>query len=105
MYFDRSQCHNRFQNLHKMYIKFSVVNVVFIWNFINLAFAQNNTDLSDFKVVQTENGFVRGKKLWTLFAEKPYYSFKGIRYAKAPVNELRFKVKLSIFLQVQKRNS
>lgn len=89
-----------------MLTKFSVVNFLIFCHFIQLAFAKNNTDLSDFKVVQTENGLIRGKKLSTLFNKNPYYSFKGIRYGKAPIKELRFKVnKLWIFFYRSKLQS
>lgn len=49
--------------------------------------AMNNTI-----TVDTECGRVRGKQELTLFIEKPFYSFKGIPYAKPPVAQLRFKV-------------
>ena len=44
------------------------------------------------KIVQTNNGLVRGKQLLTLFDNVPYYAFKGIPYAKPPIGDLRFKV-------------
>lgn len=47
---------------------------------------------SDITVVNTVNGLVRGKKFLTLYESKPYYSFKGIPYAKPPLGDLRFKV-------------
>lgn len=43
-------------------------------------------------IVETESGRVRGRKNYTLYESKPYYEFKGIPYARAPVDELRFKV-------------
>lgn len=38
-------------------------------------------------------GKIRGKYL-RLDTGEPLYSFRGIRYAQAPINELRFAVKL-----------
>lgn len=48
--------------------------------------------LDEYKVVNTEYGLVRGKLNTTFLEAKPYYYFKGIPYAKAPIGELRFKV-------------
>lgn len=43
-------------------------------------------------VVETLSGSLRGSQEAT-DDSTPYYSFKGIRYAKAPVKDLRFKVR------------
>lgn len=43
--------------------------------------------------VQTGNGQIRGSTRKTLLIQRPYLSFRGIPYAKAPTGELRFKVK------------
>lgn len=45
-----------------------------------------------YKTVQTEYGPVRGQLKSTMFDGKPYYSFRGIRYAQPPLTHLRFKV-------------
>lgn len=47
-----------------------------------------------YKVVDTVNGRVRGILKTTLINQTEYYSFKGIRYAKNPIGNLRFKVSL-----------
>ncbi|XP_031625526.1 uncharacterized protein LOC116342165 [Contarinia nasturtii] len=44
-----------------------------------------------YKVVTTKSGPVKGQLEKTVWLEKPFYSFKGIPYAKPPVGELRFK--------------
>lgn len=49
-------------------------------------------EITEFRIIKTENGLVRGKKELTLFDQRAYYSFKGIPYGRAPVGELRFKV-------------
>lgn len=47
-----------------------------------------------YKIVQTEHGLIKGQKKTSLaFPETTYYSFKGIPFAKPPVENLRFKVK------------
>lgn len=43
-------------------------------------------------IVETKTGQVRGKLFKTLYDQRPYYAFKGIPYAEAPVDNLRFKV-------------
>lgn len=45
-----------------------------------------------YTIVNTNSGTVRGKTQTTLFENKDYYAFKGIPYAKPPVQKLRFKV-------------
>lgn len=44
------------------------------------------------EIVLTESGRVRGCQQYTLFHNKPYYAFKGIRYAKPPLGKLKLKV-------------
>ena len=48
--------------------------------------------MSDTKIIQTEGGQVRGKKLVTAIEAIEYYSFKGIPFAQPPIGNLRFKV-------------
>lgn len=48
----------------------------------------------DYRTIETNSGFVRGKRGTTLFNHISYYSFKGIPYAKAPIGTLRFKVNM-----------
>lgn len=49
----------------------------------------------EYKTVDTINGQVRGIRKMTLWKNVPFYSFKGIPYAKPPLNELRFRVRLN----------
>lgn len=48
-----------------------------------------------YKVVDTSSGQVRGLRKYTLLEHVPFYSFKGVPYAKPPLGELRFKVNLT----------
>ncbi|XP_050055529.1 esterase B1-like isoform X1 [Aphis gossypii] len=41
--------------------------------------------------VVIKQGVLKGLRNKTLLSNKPYFSFLGIPYAKAPVNDLRFK--------------
>lgn len=53
-------------------------------------FIQSN---DQYKVIETINGAVRGIRNTTLLKGITFYSFKGIPYAKSPIDDLRFKVK------------
>lgn len=44
--------------------------------------------------VRTEYGDVEGITAKSIFGKRNYYSFKGIPYAKPPIDDLRFKVNL-----------
>lgn len=60
---------------------------------------------SESPVVQTKNGELRGKILTTLLAQRKFYAFQGIPYAKPPINDLRFRVskRPMWFLQIHKK--
>lgn len=60
--------------------------------FVLLSVAALVSGNEDFKIVQTEHGTIRGKLESTKFDAKPYYAYRGIPYARPPVNDLRFKV-------------
>ncbi len=53
------------------------------------------SDLYEEPVVLTGLGHVRGSVLRSRLGEL-FYAFRGIRYAKAPVNDLRFKVSIVV---------
>lgn len=48
----------------------------------------------EYKIVKTKNGLVRGFRDTTMNGKVDYYAFKGIPYAKSPIGELRFKVRI-----------
>lgn len=48
-------------------------------------------------VVDTDLGRIKGSVLISRLGNE-FYAFRGIRYAKAPVDELRFEVRLQIFV-------
>lgn len=60
---------------------------------ISLAFpeATNGQDTTTEPLVTLTLGKIKGSTLTSRLG-KPIFSFRGIRYAKAPVDELRFKV-------------
>ena len=51
-----------------------------------------NGSADQYKIVDSDNGQIRGIKSTTLLKGDSYYAFKGIPYAKPPIGELRFKV-------------
>ena len=44
-------------------------------------------------IVGTKYGKIKGRTQYTMYKQLPYYSFRGIPYARAPILDLRFKVK------------
>lgn len=52
----------------------------------------NFIECNNRKIIETNNGQVRGIQEATLLENINYYSFRGIPYAKPPIDELRFKV-------------
>lgn len=47
---------------------------------------------NEYKIVHTNYGLIHGKRMTTIFDNGQYYSYKGIPYAKPPIDELRFMV-------------
>lgn len=73
----------------------TAVNMCFMqifWLLIFTVYDVNSTLHDDYKTIETNYGLVRGKRGTTLLDNIPYYSFRGIPYAKAPTGSLRFKV-------------
>lgn len=60
---------------------------------------ESNAD-DQFKIVKTTNGQIRGVRNTTLLNGVPFYAFKGIPYAKPPIDDLRFKVNFIFTLSV-----
>lgn len=80
---------------------FNFLIIIFLTIYLQSVYTQTENEEKeaneDLKIIKLKKGSIRGKKLFTLFNNKPYYAFKGIPYAKPPINELRFKV--CIFMQ------
>lgn len=51
----------------------------------------NQRNRQPFRIIFTENGYIRGTINWTIPYRTEYYSYLGIPYAKPPVNNLRFR--------------
>ena len=54
-------------------------------------------------VVNTKHGRIKGRTLYTTYKRLPYYSFRGIPYAQAPIMDLRFKVHNLTYFKKQRR--
>lgn len=64
---------------------------MFLFVLVVVGYCQSHSD--GIVSVKLSNGNeVRGRELKTLYANRSYFSFKGIPYAEPPVGELRFKV-------------
>lgn len=46
----------------------------------------------EFKEIEIENGLIKGVQEESIFKKTKFYSFKGIPYAKPPINDLRFEL-------------
>lgn len=87
---------NRYQyeigfNRNKMY---SICKFLFIIQTTLVLLAGIVHAFDKYKVIETDNGLVRGVRNTTLLNGVLFYSFRGIPYAKAPIGDLRFKVSL-----------
>lgn len=69
-----------------------IIGLVVLTSLVQV-FASDSTEEDKLVQVNTDLGDIRGSVLKTLLQDRPYYAFRGIRYAKAPVGELRFKVR------------
>lgn len=54
----------------------------------------SSTSDGDIVEIKTNSSVIVGKKLFTLFENKPYAAFWKIPYADPPVSDLRFKVNI-----------
>lgn len=70
---------------------FSVRSCLFLFALICTVYGEVD---EQYKIIETLNGQIRGIRESTLLNGIPFYSFKGIPYAKPPVNDLRFKVRI-----------
>uniref|UniRef100_A0A336LPH6 Carboxylic ester hydrolase n=1 Tax=Culicoides sonorensis TaxID=179676 RepID=A0A336LPH6_CULSO len=63
--------------------------IAFVFNTVKVSSFRNNTEQTEI-TIRTSLGFIRGTDLHT-WKGSIFYGFRGIRYGKPPVNELRFK--------------
>lgn len=56
-----------------------------------------HSNFSEYKIVDTRSGRIRGIREFTFFENKPFHSYRGIPYAEKPIGSLRFKVNISRF--------
>lgn len=72
-----------------MFFKIFSSNIFLCLNFFVYSIKCENPD---FKFISTDNGFYKGLRQRTLYENKEYFSFRGIPYANAPINGLRFEL-------------
>lgn len=82
------------RNMNRHCVKF-IFAILFYCNFagngIQWIRADSPTGLNETPIVSTDLGQIRGNVLESRLGNL-FYSFRGIRYAQPPVNELRFEV-------------
>lgn len=69
---------------------FTFIVLVILVIFVVKYFPNDEPNL--YKIVQTKDGGIRGRRFETAYRKRPYFAFRGIRYGKPPVGDLRFKV-------------
>lgn len=76
----------------KTYCIVTIICISILFNavVIHSSALNDDNDTSDTPIVSTALGKIQGKVLKSLFGQD-IYAYRGIRYAKAPINDLRFK--------------
>lgn len=69
-----------------------ILRILFLVCLIQSNYAEEEEPDNRFKIIEITSGKIRGKLEYTYLHQKPYYSFRGIPYAKPPLGSLRFKV-------------
>lgn len=77
--------------------------VILICVFFDNSYGRVLSKESELPVINTNLGQIRGRVLESRLG-KPFIAFRGIRYAEAPINDLRFKVFFAIpyFVRIKK---
>lgn len=70
----------------------AVIACIIILLIVNVSLASLTSVNDPYKTIQIDNGAVRGNFFTTMYDAKPYYSYRGIPFAKPPLNDLRFRV-------------
>ncbi|XP_031641010.1 esterase B1-like [Contarinia nasturtii] len=66
---------------------------IFLWFAITVSIVNGQ---NSYKTIKTQTTLIRGQLEKTIWLETPFYSFKGIPYAQAPIGKLRFKAPQSV---------
>lgn len=74
----------------KYYFEVSALFIIILFIFI-VCLIKSSSNV-EYKIIETNNGKVRGIRDTSFFKRFEFYSFKGIPYAKIPTEEYRFKV-------------
>jgi len=71
------------------------MNIKTVWNLIAVAVACSASSARCDPTLKLTKGAIEGRVL-TSRDGRPYHSYTGVPYAKPPVGELRFKVRLTV---------
>lgn len=80
------------QNMHSKKMLSILLNSLVICVLVLILYKHTARADDEFKLVETKFGGIRGVRKTSLLKNIPFYSFKGIPYAKSPTGDLRFKV-------------
>lgn len=62
------------------------------WALLFAALLYTTESYPKFYTIEIDDGRIRGKLNETIIDKNQFYSFRGIPFAKPPINELRFRV-------------
>lgn len=93
-----------FHSIFKTCTFFSVVRLKFkmmLFSFFVVSLILSNVSGQfkndrNYRIVETKSGAIRGLVMQTFTNQKSYIAFRGIRFGKPPIGELRFKVNIFI---------
>lgn len=79
-----------------------MIQLTLLLIFINIILSQNSEAKNLTEIVQTDRGPVQGEILTTVQNSSIQYSaFRGIPYAKPPIDELRYQVRVDTRNEIQ----
>lgn len=81
--------------MERFYLKILLTSLLYIFSTCATSNVSEPVDLNELPIVTTDLGKIRGNFLTSRRGQR-FLAFRGIRYAKAPIDELRFQVRMLI---------